>query len=126
MARYVNASEAVTTGCFVAFMISWFVTRIYAYGFIVIRSTVTESYIRAAQVGVSIEPHVSVLNGFLIFLYILHVYWSYLIVRIAVRQLTHGELDDIREEEEEEDEAVKPIVLNPGKVKSVGTMPTNM
>ena len=126
MARYAQASEPVTTGCFVAFMVSWFATRIYAYGFIVIKSTLFESHARAAEVGANIEPHTSILNGFLIFLYILHVYWSYLIVRIAVRQLTHGELDDIREEEEEEETPVKPSALNPAKVGSVGQMPSNM
>jgi ceramide synthetase len=136
MARYAEASETVTTGCFILFMLSWFATRIYAFGFIVIKSTLFESYKRAEQVKVNIEPHTTILNGFLIFLYILHIYWSYLIVRIAVRQLVGGELNDIREEHEEEEEeivadgggsrAVKPTVLNPAKVGSVGHMPSNM
>ncbi len=151
MARYAEASETVTTGCFIAFMLSWFATRLYAFGFIVIKSTLFESYKRAEQVKVNIEPHTTILNGFLIFLYILHIYWSYLIVRIAVRQLVGGELNDIREEHDDEDEveekedqvkeiaaggsgrtragsrrAVKPAALNPGHVGSVGNMPSNM
>ena len=130
MARYAQSSEAVTTSFFVLFMVSWFATRIYAYGFIVIRSTLTESYARAAEVNKVIEPHTSILNGFLIFLYILHIYWSYLIVRIAVRQLTQGQLDDIREEEEEEEEhageRIKPTALNPNRVSSVGQMRGNL
>jgi hypothetical protein len=31
--------------------------------------------VRAAELGVTLEPHYSILNGFLIFLYILHLYW---------------------------------------------------
>ena len=30
---------------------------------------------RARVLNVSVEPHVSILNAFLIFLYCLHVYW---------------------------------------------------
>jgi ceramide synthetase len=86
------------------FALSWFATRLYAFGFIVIRSTLTDTYQRAEEVGgVNIEPHVSILNGLLIFLYVLHVYWSYLIVKIIVRSLTPGgQLDDIREEDDQD------------------------
>lgn len=85
------------------FALSWFVTRIYAFGFIVIRSTLTDPYLRAEEVGVEIRPHTTILNGLLIFLYILHVYWSYLILRIIVRALKpNGTLDDIREEDVQE------------------------
>lgn len=134
MARYAKASNAFTTGLFVVFMISWFATRIYAFAFVVIRSTLFESYARAAEVGVSIEPHGTILNGFLLFLYVLHIYWSYLIVRIAVRQLTHGDAEDIRETDHPPtpqrtkplSSVVKPVALNPTGAKSVGSMPTEM
>lgn len=42
----------------------------------------------------SIKPHHAILNAFLIFLYCLHVYWSYLILRIAIRQVTGGRLGE--------------------------------
>lgn len=101
MARYSKAPEWMSVFWFIMFALSWFVTRIYAFGFIVIRSTLTDTYERAEQVGgVNIEPHVSILNGLLIFLYLLHIYWSYLIMRIIVKSLTPGgKLDDIREED---------------------------
>lgn len=38
----------------------------------------------------TIRPHHAILNSFLCFLYVLHVYWSYLILRIAAKQLTTG------------------------------------
>lgn len=38
----------------------------------------------------TIRPHHAILNSGLCFLYVLHVYWSYLILRIAAKQLTTG------------------------------------
>jgi hypothetical protein len=112
MARYAALPEWVSVSWFVLFAASWFVTRIYAFGFIVIRSTLFDTRTRAAEVGLSlglggpvdIDPHASILNALLIFLYVLHVYWSYLIVRIIITALTPGgQLDDIREEEDDKD-----------------------
>lgn len=84
-------------------------TRIYAFGFIVIKSTLTHPYERAIEVGgINISPHVTILNILLIFLYILHVYWSYLILKIIVKALDpNGKIDDIREEEEDDTERKK-------------------
>ena len=139
MSRYAKAPEWKTTSLFVIFMLSWFVTRIYLFGFVVIRSTLFESYERAAEVGVDIFPHAEILNGFLMFLYVLHLYWSYLIVRIAVRQITTGRAEDIREVEEPEEKplqqerdklrrrsAVGPKVLNPTGTSNVADLPREM
>ena len=108
MARYAALPEWTSTTAFIAFAASWFVTRLYVFGFVVIRSTWFDTRARAVEVGdmlglgraVDIEPHLSTLNGLLIFLYVLHVYWSYLIVQIIIKALTPGgKLDDIREGE---------------------------
>ena len=107
-ARYV-CSQYAYSFMHAVFALSWFVTRIYAFGFIVIKSTLTDPYVRAEEVGgVEIRPHTTILNGLLIFLYILHIYWSYLILRIIVRALSpDGKLDDIREEEDASHEIPK-------------------
>ncbi|KAL4425801.1 hypothetical protein ABPG75_009817 [Micractinium tetrahymenae] len=117
MARYAK-HETLTTAIFVIFMLSWFTTRVFMFPYFVIRSTLFESLERARALGVqdSIQPHHTILNGFLIFLYCLHVYWSYLILRIAVKQLTTGGADDIREE--------RPATPKKARVASVGSMPT--
>jgi ceramide synthetase len=120
MTRYAKMDRA-TTFWFVVFMVSWFVTRIFIYPLHVINSTLFETMDRAILLGINIQPHHAILNTFLIFLFVLHVYWSYLIVRIAVRQLTHGDAEDIREKEH----PVKPGVMNPTKTKSVGSMPSD-
>lgn len=111
MARYAK-HESLTTGIFVVFMLSWFTTRVFMFPAFVIRSTLFEAMARANELGVHIQPHHAILNGFLIFLYCLHVYWSYLILRIAIKQLTTGGADDIRE------------VPAKDHVDSVGSMPT--
>jgi hypothetical protein len=98
LARYARAPEWATTGAFVAFMLSWFATRIYAFGFVVLHSTLFEGAEHAGRTGIEIRPHWTILNVFLGFLLVLHVYWSYLILRIAARQLAGSGLDDIRED----------------------------
>eukprot|EP00889_Picochlorum_renovo_P008983 jgi/Picre1/36013/NNA_003470.t1 len=57
MARYAKAPEWMSVSWFIMFALSWFATRIYAFGFIVIRSTLTDTYERAKQVGESISSH---------------------------------------------------------------------
>lgn len=116
MARYAD-NEAASTGFFVAFLVTWIATRVLAFPLIVIRSTLYESWERAEWLqghfngthpsGATtaremVQPHWAILNGFLGFLYLLHVYWTYLILRIVVKRLTGGKLDDIREGEEGE------------------------
>lgn len=122
MARYAK-HESLTTGIFVSFMLSWFTTRVFMFPYFVIRSTLFESVARARELGVekSIRPHHTILNFFLIFLYCLHVYWSYLILRIAIKQLTTGGADDIREVE---DKPGSPRRKAHVKGASVGSMPT--
>lgn len=101
MSRYAGR-ETMATTWFVVFFLSWVATRVLAFPLIVIRSTWWESQARADELEVGIQPHHAILNGFLGFLYVLHVYWSYLILRIIWQALTGGRLEDVREGEEEE------------------------
>ncbi|GAB4823817.1 hypothetical protein N2152v2_010863 [Parachlorella kessleri] len=114
MLKYADCKQA-TERMLIVFVVSWFATRVFIYPLYIIRSTLFESKVRAATLGVSMEPHYTILNGFLIFLYLLHIYWSYLIVRIAVRQYTHGDAGDIREEEDGD-----------GKTSSVSEVPSDV
>ncbi|PSC76914.1 LAG1 longevity assurance-like protein 3 isoform B [Micractinium conductrix] len=126
MARYAK-HETATTAIFVVFMLSWFTTRVFMFPMFVIRSTLFESLARARQLGVeeSIQPHHTILNAFLIFLYCLHVYWSYLILRIAVKQLTTGGADDIRETHDRPTTPKKQqAAVQHGRGMSVGSMPS--
>lgn len=100
--------EPFATLFFVGFVLSWFVTRVYYFPVVVIKSTLFEVMDIARGLGISIEPHYSILNFLLIVLLVLHVYWSYLILRIIYRQLHTGRPDDIREDSDsDEDESVQ-------------------
>jgi hypothetical protein len=136
MAKYAG-KEAAATATFVIFTLSWFATRIYFFPMRVIRSTLWEARERAAEVGATIDPHNSILNGFLIFLVCLHIYWSFLILNIVYRSLLGLGTNDIREEDEVEAAAAEkerrrravapgPVYLNPTASASIGSMPQDM
>ena len=49
------------------------------------------------------EPHYVFLNGLLVVLYCIHLYWTYLILKILWSVLVlKQEVDDVREDEEED------------------------
>ncbi|KAK9824507.1 hypothetical protein WJX72_010967 [[Myrmecia] bisecta] len=103
MTRYAGKNTA-TTALFVLFVISWFTTRITIFPVHVLRSTLFDaSEMIGKKYGISPHPHWEIFNGFLFFLFGLHIYWSYLILRIALRQLREGKTDDIREEDDDSD-----------------------
>jgi hypothetical protein len=47
------------------------------------RSTLTESIHFADLHGVKVEPHFTIFNSLLILLEILHIYWTYLILKVC-------------------------------------------
>lgn len=100
MAHYAQCPRWFVSGMLFSFVASWFATRVFAFPLLVIRSTLTETYFFANYHGVSIEPHYTILNAFLMFLYALHLYWTYLILRIVWREVRHGDAEDVREKDD--------------------------
>jgi len=79
---------------FALLIISWAVTRLYFFPYYVIHSTYVESI---TVVPYDVAPFYWVFNGALIFLLILHIYWYFLILKIAIASLTENQLEDKRE-----------------------------
>jgi len=99
MARYAG-KQTLCTGLFVTFMLTWFASRIYYLPAYIIRSCLTEPITLVADVyNINPAPHYAIFNGLLLFLFGLHLYWSFLILRIAVKQVKEGVTKDVREED---------------------------
>ncbi len=48
------------------------------------RSTLTETLHYAALHDINPEPHYTIFNGLLVLLEVLHIYWTYLILKVCV------------------------------------------
>lgn len=98
MTRYAGM-ENTTNTLFVIFTLMWIGMRDVYFPLWVIRSVVYEA--KPLIVGLQsapIFPHAELFAGMLITLFVLHVFWTYVILRIAVRAVFDGELDDDRED----------------------------
>jgi len=100
MTKYAKR-ETLANFLFALFVVSWFLSRMFYFPVWIIRSAWTEpNTIIADKFGISPHPHQEIFLALLCFLFALHTYWSYLIVRIVYRQMQTGLADDIREEED--------------------------
>jgi hypothetical protein len=96
--------ESLTNSFFVLFMLTWIVMRIVYYPLWVIRSVLFECYDAVlGKPDVTEFPHWQLFSGMLITLWVLHLIWTYTIVKIAVSALTKGAANDPREDGEEDE-----------------------
>uniref|UniRef100_A0A7S0YMV2 TLC domain-containing protein n=1 Tax=Polytomella parva TaxID=51329 RepID=A0A7S0YMV2_9CHLO len=106
LAKYARA-EILSVALFVVFLISWIVCRCVIFPLFVIRSTLFEPVaLVAVHIGVEPRPHFEIFNCLLILLFILHIYWTWIIIKILLRLLVTGNADDVREKEEVEETKV--------------------
>jgi ceramide synthetase len=108
---------------FVLFAIVFFVTRLVIYPVWILRSTLFE-----ATTIVGMAPIYYAYNGLLCILQLLHIFWFYTIVRMAVRFIVSGEVEkDARSDTEvdisddERDATVAETLNANGKVSGVVT-----
>lgn len=118
--RYARWQTALNI-LFVIFMFIWSGTRLFYYPFYVIRSVlfsapelIQKSYRWEDLFQRPIVPRV--LMVMLCCLLLLHIFWTYVLIKVAVHTLTHGEMDDIREDASDADEPRPPVTKN-GKKK---------
>lgn len=99
------------TAMFAIFMIIWIATRIIIFPMWIIRSTTLE----APYVAKMMFPAYYIFNGLLILLYILHIFWTKLILQLAYRTWTAGQLEgDIRSSDssDESEDSIKSSLIN--------------
>ena len=99
MCKYVDKDTKLGNVFFGLFFLSWVVTRVIIFPLHVIRSTLTESLFYAEIHNVNVEPTYTIFNSLLLVLLVLHVYWTWLILKILIKAFTEGETKDIREED---------------------------
>ncbi|CAG9770788.1 unnamed protein product [Ceutorhynchus assimilis] len=91
MAKY-SGYQKVCDVIFAIFTLLWIVTRLGFFPFWIIRNTSID-----APKIVPMFPAYYIFNGLLCILLVLHIFWTYLIVKIAINSLNAGQMDgDIR------------------------------
>ena len=95
--------EWAANALFVVFTVTWIAMRDVYYPLWVIRSVLYDAYdmvVGAAGATRQSFPHWETLSAMLIFLWVLHVFWTYVILKIAVQAVRQGSVDDTREKRE--------------------------
>lgn len=97
-AKYAGKPK-LTDALLVCFIPFWVISRIIIYPFWILNSSTFE-------VKKYIEPFTAyyLFNALLIALQILHIMWTYLIVKIAVNDVRKGKFEDVRSDTEDSDE----------------------
>ncbi|XP_052812131.1 ceramide synthase 2-like [Mya arenaria] len=83
--------------CFTFFIIVWFITRLGFYPFCILWSTTVEPY--QYLIEKTFFTH-WFFNFFLYMLMILHLMWTYSIIKVAARKFQKGDVADVRSDSE--------------------------
>lgn len=86
-----SGHKAFCDAVFAIFAIMWIVTRVGIYPIWILYSTAVD-----APTIVPMFPAYYIFNGLLFVLLVLHVYWTYLILRIIANTITKGNVEDDR------------------------------
>ncbi|KAG7157368.1 ceramide synthase 6-like isoform X2 [Homarus americanus] len=95
---------------FVVFLLVWLTTRTGLFPIWILRSTLFQAHV---VIG-AWYPVYYIFNGMLLLLLLIHIGWTYLILRIVVRKVRYNEMEDVRsstdyslEDDEEDEESQK-------------------
>uniref|UniRef100_A0A0N5AM97 TLC domain-containing protein n=1 Tax=Syphacia muris TaxID=451379 RepID=A0A0N5AM97_9BILA len=118
--RYARWNTALKVD-YVVFMITWILTRLIYYPFWIIWSILFDapSFIQASYrwENFSQNPIVPrILVAMLLCLLVLHIFWTYTIIMVAVKSAESGEIDDIRELDEDNIDYVTKKLTENGSI----------
>ncbi|CAL8101353.1 unnamed protein product [Calicophoron daubneyi] len=95
LSKYIK-KERATTIFYIIFSVVWIITRLIYFPFWVIYTIVT-----LTPVIYGIYPTLLIFIGLLSLLQLMHIYWSYLIAKIAIQTCTAGQgVQDVRSDNE--------------------------
>lgn len=93
--------ELGATIAFIAFLCVWIVARLIYFPVYILRSVVYDTYaIIIAPHDVNPDPHINIFTVALFFLFGIHIFWTYLILKVAYRSVVTRSTDDVREDED--------------------------
>ncbi|KHN81807.1 Ceramide synthase 6 [Toxocara canis] len=111
LVHYDDANVKYANALFVVFLVSWTLTRIGYFPFIIIRSAIFDApkliqadYNLFNPFEIPYAPRIII--GLLFCLLVLHIFWTTIIVHIVIRTVMVGEAKDVRSDDEGEDEEV--------------------
>ena len=97
-----SGHKAFCDAVFATFAVLWIITRVGIYPLWILNSTLFE-----APTIVPMFPAYYIFNGLLCTLLVLHVYWTYLILRIIATTLTKGNVEDNRSSSDPSDHSLE-------------------
>ncbi|KAK3592980.1 hypothetical protein CHS0354_023204 [Potamilus streckersoni] len=100
MAKYIN-KQMLCEVSFVIFCITWIISRLIIYPYVVLYTTTVETY--GIVMDVTFGSH-WFFNFLLYILQVLHIIWTFMIARIALQKFTAGNLQqDVRSDADSDD-----------------------
>lgn len=103
LARY-TGRDLLPNALFVVFLLSWIASRLMVFPFWVIRSVLVDAKAVALKYNVNLHPHYEIFSGFLLFLLGLHIYWTWLIIKVLSNVVTGNHADDVREDDDDHED----------------------
>jgi ceramide synthetase len=99
LARYADKQKAATN-LFASFALSWIICRCIIYPYLFIHRFLVDPIVMIAiPYNIYPQPHYAFFGSMFMALYFLHLYWTYLIIMVIVRQMKTGTPDDVREDD---------------------------
>ncbi|CAC5357052.1 unnamed protein product [Mytilus coruscus] len=111
---------------FVLFILVWIITRLGIYPYVILYTIFIDLPVYARELGPYVEMYdtctiMKFVKGALLVLQILHLIWTWLIIKSAAAKFTAGEIQDARSDNEESEIEVDDKIEENGNCKTLDT-----